>query len=30
MIGFTFTENKIVFEKQFGFRAGHSGDHALD
>ena len=25
-----FTENKIVSEKQFGFRAGHSGDHALD
>ena len=24
------TENKIVSEKQFGFRAGHSGDHALD
>ena len=24
-----FTENKINFEKQFGFRASNSTDHAL-
>ena len=24
-----FTENKIIFKKQFGFRAGYSTDHAL-
>ena len=24
-----FTENKIIFEKQFGFRAGHSNNHVL-
>ena len=23
------TENKILFKKQFGFRSGHSTDHAL-
>ena len=23
------TENKIIFEKQFGFRTGHSTDHEL-
>ena len=22
------TENKILFKKQFGFRSGHSTDHA--
>ena len=29
MIGFLYhlTENKIIFEKQFGFRAGHPTDH---
>ena len=24
-----FTKNKIIFEKQFGFRADYSTDHAL-
>ena len=29
MIGVILTLLKMIFEKQFGFRAGHSTDHAL-